>query len=387
MTAPRTRTAGGPVRYCRVVVDADGTRTLALGGRWRLDHLEAIRVDLDRQLRKLDRDGTLCICARGLEALDTAGANLLVGTLRRAGRSREQVRIDGLDTRHRGLVDLVWTRGPSASARLPRAPASGVVRQLGRATYSIEPLVLGHVRYMGYVTALLAGLVPHPSRLRWRECLVQCRRSGLDAIPVVMLITFLIGIVIAYLLGLQAEKYGASVFVIDGVALGMVREFSPMLTAMILAGRSGASFTAQLGTMRLTEETDAIRMLGLSAEQVLVVPRVLGLMITMPLLVFVGDIAGLVGAAGVCSWMLELTPATFVDRLHTELDWRHYVVGLAKAPVFAFAVSVIACHFGMTANRDTKAIGEATTSTVVQSIVAVIVLDALFAVVLQLMEI
>ena len=331
--------------------------------------------------------GSIGIVAARLEGLDTAGAHLLVGALRHAGYAREAVHFRGLDDRHRGLIDLVWQRAFEPGKRLAVHDEPGIVEQIGRATYAIEPLVLGHVRYMGYVLALLGSTLLNPARLRWRECLIQCRRSGLDAIPVVMLITFLVGIVMAYLLGLQAEKYGANVFVIDGVALGMVREFSPMLTATIIAGRSGASFTAQLGTMRMTEETDAIRMLGLSAEQVLVVPRVLALMITMPLLVFLGDLAGLVGAAGVCSWMLDLPPATFVDRLHSALDWSHYVAGLAKAPVFAFAISIIACHFGMTASRDTRAIGEATTATVVQGIVAVIVLDALFAIVFQLLGI
>jgi phospholipid/cholesterol/gamma-HCH transport system permease protein len=222
-----------------------------------------------------------------------------------------------------------------------------------------------------------------PAGLRWRETLIQCRHSGLEAIPVVVLITCLIGVVVAYLLGLQATKYGADVFVIDGVAIGMVREFSPLLVATIVAGRSGAAFTAQLGTMKLAQEIDAVRMTGLSAEQVLVVPRVLALVATLPLLVFLGDVAGLAGAAAVCYWMLDLTPATFVDRVHSELGVTHFLVGLLKAPVFAFAIALIGCHKGMAVARDTRAIGAATTTTVVHAIVAVIVLDALFAVALQ----
>ena len=204
------------------------------------------------------------------------------------------------------------------------------------------------------------------------------------AIPVVVLITFLIGIVMAYLLGLQAAQYGASVFVIDGVALGMVREFSPLLVAIIIAGRSGAAFTAELGTMRMTQETDAIAMLGLSQGQVLIVPRVLALIITMPLLVFIGDLSGLVGAAMVCRWMLDLSFQTFVERIHTFLGVQHAVIGIGKAPFFAVAIATIACRLGMTAARDTRAIGIATTSTVVQAIVTVIVIDAAFAVTFQI---
>ena len=223
----------------------------------------------------------------------------------------------------------------------------------------------------------------HPSRLRPRELFAQLSQSCLTAIPVVALVMFLIGVVVAYLLGLQAAQYGANIFVVDGVALGMVREFSPLLVATIVAGRSGAAFTAQLGTMKLTEEIDAIRTLGLPPEQVLLVPRVLALVLALPLLVFVGALLGLAGASAVCSLMLDITPAAFLERVHESLDARHYAIGLAKAPVFALFIAVIGCSMGMSVSRDTRSIGINTTSTVVQSIVVVILLDAAFAVLFQ----
>ena len=163
----------------------------------------------------------------------------------------------------------------------------------------------------------------------------------------------------------------------------MPREFAPIIVAIIVAGRSGAAFTAQLGSMRLTEEIDAIRTLGLSAMQVLVVPRVLALVLSLPLLVFVGDVMGVIGAMAIAERMLDITPATFVARLHEALAPRHFVIGLAKAPAFALCIAVIACRMGVSVSRDTRSIGMNTTSTVVQSIVAVILLDALFAVLLQ----
>jgi phospholipid/cholesterol/gamma-HCH transport system permease protein len=156
-----------------------------------------------------------------------------------------------------------------------------------------------------------------------------------------------------------------------------------MLVAVIIAGRSGAAFTAQLGTMKLTEETDAIRTLGLSPMAVLVLPRLIALMVAMPLLTFVGDVASIGGAMAVADAMLDITPTTFVERLHVALAPRHFIIGLAKAPVFALFIAVIACRMGMAVSRDTRAIGISTTSTVVQSIVAVIILDAMFAVLFQ----
>jgi len=200
-------------------------------------------------------------------------------------------------------------------------------------------------------------------------------------------VTLLIGIVIAYLLGLQAEKYGANIFVVDGVGIGATREFAPIIVAVIVAGRSGAAFTAQLGSMRLTEEIDAIRTLGLSPLHVLVVPRVLALMLVLPLLVFVGDVMSLLGAMAIAGPMLDITPVAFMARLREALDLRHVYAGLVKAPVFALFIAVIGTRMGMTVGRDTRAVGAATTSTVVQSIVAVILLDAAFAVLLQALDI
>ena len=243
--------------------------------------------------------------------------------------------------------------------------------------------MLGHLNFLGYTLVAGAEALRHPRRLRLRELTVQLEQTGLNAIPVVALVTLLIGVVVAYLLALQAEKYGANIFVVDGVGIGATREFAPIIVAIIVAGRSGAAFTAQLGSMRLTEETDAIRTLGLSPAQVLVLPRVLALMIALPLLVFVGDVMSLLGAMLISGPMLDITPVAFVTRLREELALSHVFVGLGKAPVFALAVAVIGVRMGMTVARDTRALGAATTSTVVQSIVAVILLDAAFAVLLQ----
>ena len=274
----------------------------------------------------------------------------------------------------------------AASAPPPRPPPRPALAQLGRQALALGSLLLGHLNFLGATAAACGELLLRPRQLRPRELTVQLEQTGLNAIPVVSLVTLLIGVVITYLLGLQAEKYGANIFVVDGVGIGATREFAPIIVAIIVAGRSGAAFTAQLGSMRLTEEIDAIRTLGLSAMQVLVVPRVLALMLTLPLLVFVGDVASLVGAMLVAGPMLGITPAAFLARLREALDISHVLVGLAKAPVFALAIAVIGTRMGMTVGRDTGAVGAATTSTVVQSIVAVILLDAGFALLMQALE-
>jgi phospholipid/cholesterol/gamma-HCH transport system permease protein len=253
---------------------------------------------------------------------------------------------------------------PPAAARSVHL---GLVQRVGAAAIGVWRLLKSHTGFVGALTVEVLGVVPRPRRFRLRETVSQFEAVGLDAIPIVALVTFLIGVVFAYLLGQQALRYGANIFVVDGVGLAMCRELSPLLAAIIVAGRSGAAFTAQIGTMKVQEEIDAIATLGLSPLQVLVIPRLVAITVALPLLVFVGDVSGIAGGMLVAAYQLDLPPQ----------------VGLVKAPVFAVFIAVIACRMGMLVARDARSVGVNTTSTVVQSVVSVIVLDAAFAVVFQ----
>ncbi len=358
--------------------------TLRLVGSWRLARL----VEIESALRGLALPAATVIDGSALADIDSAAALVLLRALRRGGAEQavqEAAGWVGFSAAHARIVEPVRRHVQGATA-MPPPPRHGVVAQVGRETLALGALLHGHLAFLGATVAAIGELLRRPRRLRQRELAVQLEQAGLNAIPVVALVTGLIGVVIAYLLGLQATKYGANIFVVDGVAIGATREFAPIIVAVIVAGRSGAAFTAQLGSMRLTEETDAIRTLGLSPMQVLVVPRVLALVLALPLLVFVGDVMSLLGAMAIAGPMLDITPAMFLARLREALDLRHAVVGLVKAPVFALFIAIIGTRMGMTAARDTRALGAATTSTVVQSIVAVILLDALFAVLLQALD-
>jgi len=356
----------------------DERATLRLSGAWRLQHLAEIEV----ALAGLSLPAAARIDGSGLTSIDSAAALVLLRALPTAQDAAAWV---GLSEANGRIVDKVRSHlGSVLSVAPPRPP--GALAALGHRALDLGSLIGGHVNFFGATVLAFAQALRHPLRLRWRELTVQLEQTGLMAIPVVSLVTLLIGVVITYLLGLQAEKYGANIFVVDGVGIGATREFAPIIVAVIVAGRTGAAFTAQLGSMRLTEETDAIRTLGLSPMQVLVVPRVLALMVVLPLLVFVGDVMSLAGAMAIAGPMLDVTPSAFLARLHETLDVRHVFVGLAKAPVFALVIAVIGCRMGMTVGRDTRALGAATTSTVVQSIVAVILLDAVFAVVMEALD-
>lgn len=372
-------------RSCWIEVD-DGTATLHLAGRWRLDGLRALSDELWSLTDHLGgaprHDMPAAIDGRELHDIDTAGALLLLAALEDGGIDVPALALRGFDPRLARIVEVVRGRLAETEIR-PRPRRLGLVGQVGKSTADLAALLLGHLEFLGRTLGAIAQVLRRPRVLRRHELFAQLLHVGIQAIPVVALVTFLIGVVMAYMLGLQAEKYGANIFVVDGVALGMAREFSPLIVATIIAGRSGAAFCAQLGTMKLTEETDAIRTLGLSPEQVLVLPRVLALVIALPLLVFVGDVAGIAGAMAMAQINLDIAPDTFVQRLHVALKAKHYVIGLAKAPVFALFIAVIGCRMGFSVSRDTRSIGISTTSTVVQGIVAVILLDAIFAVILQ----
>jgi len=367
----------------------DGQRTLQLTGAWRLTGLERIEAALAAH----DLQEPLTIDGSGLLEFDTAAALVLLRALRPVGATAAaaaaaaatDARMAGFNAVHARLLAQVAAH-LQAQAAVPPPPARRLLGRLGLATVELGELLAGHLNFLGATLAAAAGVLRRPGRLRVRELVVQLEQCGLSALPVVVLVTMLIGVVFTYLLGLQSEKYGANIFVVDGVGIGMSRELAPIIVAVIIAGRSGASFTAQLGSMRLTEEIDAIRTMGLSPQLVLVLPRVLALMLMLPLLVFAGDAASLLGSLLIAGPMLDIAPVAFVARLREALDLRHVLVGLAKAPVFALFIALIGARMGMTVGRDTRAVGAATTSTVVQGIVAVIVLDAAFAVLLQALD-
>jgi phospholipid/cholesterol/gamma-HCH transport system permease protein len=355
---------------------------LRLSGAWRLATLPAIRRELDA----LSIQAGLSLEGAALTDIDTASALALLNHLRTCGVDVQRMPVTGFAVNEMRIVDQVRKRLDEVNTPVEHR-REGLVAHIGRETLAVLDLLLGHLNFLGDVLAQLVRSLLAPATLRLRELTAQFEQVCLNAIPVVALVTMLIGIVIAYLLGLQAEKYGANIFVVDGVGIGATREFAPIIVAVIVAGRSGAAFTAQLGSMRLNEETDAIRTLGLSPMDVLVLPRVLALMAAMPLLVFVGDVMSIAGAMLISGPMLDITPPTFLGRLQENLAIKHVYVGLAKAPVFALFIAVIGCRMGMTVSRDTRSLGIATTSTVVQSIVAVILLDAFFAVLFQELDI
>jgi phospholipid/cholesterol/gamma-HCH transport system permease protein len=232
--------------------------------------------------------------------------------------------------------------------------------------------------FVGLILETLARSLLHPSDWRVTALVAQMQATGLNAVPIVALLTFLVGCVVAFLGATVLERFGASIYTVALVALAFLREFGVLLTAILLAGRTASAFTAQIGSMKANEEIDAIRTLGLNPVELLVLPRVLALLITLPLLTFIAMVCGISGGAVVCMLALDISPTLFISILH-DIPVRHFWVGIGKAPVYAFLIAAIGCLEGFRVSGSATSVGEHTTSSVVQSIFVVIVLDALFA--------
>ncbi|MCB0335869.1 MAG: ABC transporter permease, partial [Bdellovibrionales bacterium] len=307
-------------------------------------------------------------------AIDTSGIYYILDSYRKE--------IAFVNTREdqQEVIELVQSRFGNEDKLQTPSRQFDFVSRIGVATLHFIEVFSAHMYLLGQTTYSVLYYALNPSKIRKREIFSQLQQTALNAIPVIVLVNFLIGIVMAYLLSMQAEKYGASIFVVDGVALAMCREMSPILVAIILAGRSGSAFTAQLGAMKLTEEIDALKSIGLKTFDVLVFPRILALLVALPLLVFVGDIVGMYGGMLATKSYFGLTSLSFYQRLESVLRLRHILVGLIKAPFFALAIGLIACRVGLSVSQDAKSVGLATTTTVVTSIVVVILLNASFTV-------
>ncbi len=343
---------------------------LIASGAWHADAAAALPRLAGKRVRILD--------GAGLTQLDTNGAWLLLSAARPQA-SDPMPELRAFQPQHLVILNLVIQHIEVTSAKLGPAH-EGVLALTGRGALAMWNHAIGLIDFVGRLFLEMVALSGNPGRWRWGEFGVQVRAVFVGAIPIAAAMLFLLGVVFAYLLGSQAQQYGANIFVVDGLLLAILREISPVIVAVLVAGRTGAAITAQIGTMKVTEEIDAITTLGLSPLAVLVIPRVLALLLALPLLVFVGDIAGILGGMLVTQQQLEISNAMFMDRVSDVLELKTLLVGLCKAPVFAVFIALIACRMGLSVTRDARSVGAHTTSTVVQSLVAIIVLNAIFAV-------
>ena len=350
---------------------------VALSGDLRLGGVESIVG----RLGEIAGPGPVVVDGSGIEAFDTAGAWAIATLRRRLAAEGVEVRIEGLAPERAALLETVEKSLPKDEAPAPKR--SGFVLWLGQLGEGVADgwsTGVEILNLLGAVLTRLAGNLLHPSRLRLTSVVYHMQAAGLDAVPIAALMAFLIGVVLAYMGAVQLQQFGAEIFVVDLIAIAVLRELGILLTAIIVAGRSASAFTASIGSMKMREEIDAMRTLGLDPLQILVVPRVLALLITLPLLGIVANVAGLVGGA-VMAWLeLGVSPQMFYTRLSDQIGVWHYLVGVIKAPFFAMVIALIGCHHGLKVGGNAESLGRLTSASVVLAIFLVIVLDAVFAI-------
>ncbi|MDP3847788.1 MAG: ABC transporter permease [Pseudomonas sp.] len=350
--------------------------SLRIAGAWTLHNY----ARLEQQLASLPLPiaASQAIDLQQLQALDTAGAALLVKLLGN-NRSRQlSEQLDVLPAARRALLATVSAALEQTSGAAPAAKQHGLnlwLEQLGRGMEGFGQQLLALLGFIGLILVTLARTLLQPSRWRVTALVAQIQQTGLNAAPIVALLTFLVGAVVAFLGATVLSRFGASIYTVMLVAFSFLREFGVLLTAILLAGRTASAFTAQIGSMKANEEIDAIRTLGLNPIELLVLPRVLALLISLPLLTFVAMLSGIFGGALVCTLSLDISPALFLSILQ-DVPVQHFLVGMAKAPLFAFLIAAIGCLEGFKVSGSAASVGAHTTSSVVQSIFVVILLDA-----------
>jgi len=362
------RTATSPTTE----LDAREPSRVRLAGDWTLDNAGAI----GERLSELP-DDVSGLDASGAARLDSVGVLQLL----RFARGRE---LDFNDfvfrDDHRALVAAIED---VADDRPKRRKEYGLAAALGRLGFAVADNwkeILALIGFFGEFLVKLLRTAKEPSRFRPIAAVHHMEQVGLDAMPLVALLCYLVGAVVAFLGANILRDFGAEIYVVELVNVSFLREFAVLLTAIILAGRTASAFTAQIGAMKSREEVDAIRTLGMDPMDLLVIPRVLALLLMQPLLTFIGMIAGLLGGLTVGAYGLDIPPEQYLARMQDTMELRHFIVGLVKAPVFAMVISLIGCLEGLQVEGTAQSVGERTTSSVVQSISLVIILDAIAAI-------
>ncbi len=361
--------------------EADGRLVLEPSGDWLLETI----AKMDRPLREAEAstppDG-MVIDLSGIGRIDTSGAYILGRALRRAADPDSDAHYLGDHPTARRLIREVHAR--TSVPETVGAPEEGaglrrLVERIGAGVEDFAAEAWDTFAFFGRTLMTLGAAIINPSRLRFTPTVYLMETVGINALPIIATLSFFIGAVVAYMGANLLETFGAAVFTVELVGVSVLREFGVLITAIMLAGRSDSAFTASIGSMKMQQEIDAMKVIGLDPYEVLVIPRVIACVVMAPLLTLAAMLAGLFGGCVVAWATLDISPTFFIARLQATMEWQHFFVGMSKAPVFGLIIAIIGCRQGMKVGGNVESLGARTTASVVQAIFAVIVVDALFA--------
>jgi phospholipid/cholesterol/gamma-HCH transport system permease protein len=382
-TAAAARMAPPPAASL-AVSDVDGKRELRLAGRLDAYSIAGVWPDARAALDAAP-NVPLLIETSGVEYCDGGGIAMLVDLLRQPRRPEAQVSVVGLKPQFQTLLDQF---DPAALRAPPKEHAERLqtVAEIGRAALIVGRDLYLQIAFIGETSSALWFAITHPHRVRWKDVWYTCEQVGVNALPIVALISFLLGIILAFQSAVPMRQFGAEIFVADLVGLSILRELGPLMTAILLAGRSGAAFAAEIGTMKVNEELNALTTMGLDPVRFLVVTRILAAFLMMPLLVIFADLIGILGGA-LTMVSFNIPISAFLHEIDSLVDVKDLLAGLAKAPVFAILIAGIGCLRGLQTQTGASAVGISATRAVVSGIILLVVVDGIYAFVYYLLDI
>jgi len=351
---------------------------LSSKGEWTLQSVRQI----EKQLAKVPCDKKIIWDLSEIEQFDSAGVLLFIEYLARFKKVTD-IEVIGYTEKQKAMYDLLKEK---SLKEVFTPQKQTILERIGQNTVEVYNDFKDFVTFLGHLFSAFFHTLMHPVDIRYKETIYHIHRSGFNALIIVGLSAFLVGLVIAYQSGVQLEKFGANLFIVDAVSISITRELGPMITAIVIAGRSGSAYTAEIGAMKITEEISAMRTMGFDPYYFLVLPRVFAMMIALPLLIFFADIMGIFGGMVASKMQLGISMGQFIDRLNEVLEVKHYLLGMMKGPVFAFLIAAVGSYRGLQVSENTESIGLHTTASVVNSIFLVIAFDALFSVIYTELE-
>ncbi len=361
----------------------DNTTKLVSTGEWTHSSVQTV-TKIFEQLLKTCRDKTIQWDVSGIEQVDSAGMMMIIHYYDLFQSIDCNIGLSGANSEFSRLYELLRKYSGSTTKTNPAISSQllSPLKSIGENTISFFLGLIEFLTFIGENFITFVYSLTHLATIRFRSIIKNIEDAGVRAIPIVALTSFLIGIVIAYQGAVQLEKFGANIFIVDMIGISITRELAPLITAIVVAGRTGSSYTAQLGVMKITEEIDAMRTMGFDPHQFLVLPRIFALMITLPLLILFADIIGILAGMLISHLHLHLSYAEFFHRLQTSLDVKHVWIGIGKGPFFAWLIASVGCFHGFQVSQNTESIGRYTTISVVNAIFLVIACDAVFSVIL-----
>jgi phospholipid/cholesterol/gamma-HCH transport system permease protein len=347
-------------------------------GEWVIAYLPVLQNKF-REI-KWAESGSLTINGAAISRMDSAGAWLLNEWKTALEEKQWHVNFEKFSKEQQALLNMV-EKTIAAEEPIHAIPPLSLVARVGKQTLDSIALFQEYLAFIGKLSFEALRIAGNPKHLRWGSFVTVIYRTGFQALPIIALLSLLIGVVITYQMGLQLKNYGANIYIVDLLGLSILREFGPLITAIMVAGRTGSAFTAQIGMMKLNQEVDALNTMGVTPDELLLIPRIVGLLIALPLLTVWADGFGVIGGMIMSNSMLKITMYDFMQRFPHVIPLKTLLLGLCKAPVFALVISSIGCFQGMKVEGGADSVGLNTTRSVVMAIFFIIVADAFFSII------